>query len=339
MRSQVLVYRLSSMGDVAMVASLLKELSFQNPDYDFVIVSNHFYRDFFEGIKNVTFHPFYPKSTHQGIKGLLKLKGELSKYPIDLIADLHGSLRTRMLNIDSIFKNIQHVVINKERKIKKRVIASIEPLTPLKPTIQRYADVFTKLGLKISLSNKLSKHNRPRPELFRESLEKPSIHIGISPFAQHPYKVWDLKNWHTVFNSFSEADYSFYIFGGGKKEQDIATDWSSEHRNVVNCIGKLTLKEELDLISNLEYMISMDSSGMHMASLVGIRCLSIWGATHPYLGFLGYGQSFEDCIQVDHPNRPSSIYGDKPCLCDGVEAIDLVNPEMVINKIKEVSEK
>lgn len=119
MRYQVLVYRLSSMGDVAMVASVLKELSFQNPEYDFIVVSNHFFRDFFEGIDNVTFHPFYPKTIHKGIKGLLKLKGELSQYSIDLIADLHGSLRTRLLNLGSIFSNKRYAVIDKERQIKK----------------------------------------------------------------------------------------------------------------------------------------------------------------------------------------------------------------------------
>lgn len=219
------------------------------------------------------------------------------------------------------------------------MISSIDPLIPLKTTVQRYADVFTKLGLKIRLSNKLKKTNRPVPELFKELLPSSSILIGIAPFAQHPYKVWNVENWDIVFENLRDTDYSFYIFGGGEKEQEIASKWSDEYHNVVNCIGKLSLKEELDLISNLDYMVSMDSSGMHMASLVGVRCLSIWGATHPFLGFLGYGQSFDDCIQVDHPNRPSSVYGNKPCPCDGVEAIDLVTPKMVINKIKEVSGK
>jgi len=81
-------------------------------------------------------------------------------------------------------------------------------------------------------------------------------------------------------------------------------------------------------------MLSMDSSGMHMSSLAGTRSLSIWGATHPYAGFIGYGQSNDDCIQVEHPNRPSSVYGNKPCNCDGIEAIDLVTVEMIIVKVK-----
>jgi ADP-heptose:LPS heptosyltransferase len=82
-------------------------------------------------------------------------------------------------------------------------------------------------------------------------------------------------------------------------------------------------------------MLSMDSAGMHMASLMGLPVVSIWGPTHPYAGFLGYGQSLTDCIQIDHPNRPNSIYGNKPCLCGVYPCIDLISPESVVNKVKE----
>jgi len=103
---------------------------------------------------------------------------------------------------------------------------------------------------------------------------------------------------------------------------------------VHSVVGKYNLSQELDIIAHLDQMVSMDSSGMHMASLMGIPCVSVWGATHPYAGFLGYGQSMEDCVQVEHPNRPNSVYGNKSCLCDGVEAIDLVSSEMLVERIK-----
>ena len=77
----------------------------------------------------------------------------------------------------------------------------------------------------------------------------------------------------------------------------------------------------------------MDSSGMHMASLMGVPVISIWGPTHPYAGFLGYGQQWGDCVQIEHPNRPSSIYGNKPCVCGTVTCMDLIEPQMIVDKI------
>ena len=82
-------------------------------------------------------------------------------------------------------------------------------------------------------------------------------------------------------------------------------------------------------------MLSMDSAGMHMASLMGIPVVSIWGPTHPYAGFLGYGQLESDCLQIDNPIRPNSIYGNKPCFCGVSPCIDMITPASIVNKIKQ----
>ena len=66
-------------------------------------------------------------------------------------------------------------------------------------------------------------------------------------------------------------------------------------------------------MSHLDVMLSMDSANMHLASLTGIPVVSVWGATHPMAGFLGYNQDPENVIQIDLECRPCSIYGNKPC--------------------------
>lgn len=73
------------------------------------------------------------------------------------------------------------------------------------------------------------------------------------------------------------------------------------------------LREELILMSNLDVMVSMDSANMHLASLTGTPVVSVWGATHPYAGFLGCNQKEENAVQVSMPCRPCSIFGNKPC--------------------------
>jgi len=77
---------------------------------------------------------------------------------------------------------------------------------------------------------------------------------------------------------------------------------------------------------------------MHMASLVGTRVISLWGATHPYLGCLGWGQSIKDVLLPDrakYPLLPSSTYGQK--VFDGYEdAMRSIDPTDVITKVKEV---
>lgn len=334
---RIIVTRFSAMGDVAMVASVLKALQQQHNETEIIMVSRKAFAAFFEEIPRLTLHHIEPKGKHKGVFGLWKLFRELAVYKATYFADLHQNLRSNFLTTLFKFTSIKKEKLHKGRAEKLALIQhGEEPITPLKAMTERYAAVFRALGFSLSLTNKLLKEARPVPKQIEEKLRAQPKAIGIAPFAQHLYKVFPLQKMEKVIQYLTANNYSVFIFGGGKAEQAVAEQWSTENENVFNTIGQMGLKEELDLIANLQLLISMDSAGMHMASLVGTRCLSIWGATHPYLGFLGYGQDISDCIQVPHPNRPSSVYGNKPCICDGVEAIDLVTPEMVITKIKEV---
>ena len=61
------------------------------------------------------------------------------------------------------------------------------------------------------------------------------------------------------------------FFGGGKNEVETLSNWQKEIPNSENLAGKLSLKQELEKIAELELMISMDSANMHLAlSLIHI---------------------------------------------------------------------
>lgn len=86
-----------------------------------------------------------------------------------------------------------------------------------------------------------------------------------------------------------EENTTVILFGGRGNEAAELEKWQKELPGTFVAAGKLSLSQELDLISHLQVMLSMDSANMHLASLVGTRAVSVWGATHPYSGFLGYG--------------------------------------------------
>ena len=89
-------------------------------------------------------------------------------------------------------------------------------------------------------------------------------------------------------------------------------------------------------MSHLDAMVSMDSSNMHLASLTGTPVVSVWGATHPYAGFLGWGQSTDNIVQIDLECRPCSIYGQKPCRRGDYACMNGIAPETIIEKIEHI---
>ena len=199
----------------------------------------------------------------------------------------------------------------KENKIKK----------PLKPTTERYADVFRRLGFTLKLSH----------QLLPKSQQKSGI--GFAPFAQHEGKMLPIEKSLDLVKVLSQKN-QVYLFGGGKKEVEILKQWESEIENITSLAGKLSLKEELKKISELEVMISMDSANMHLASLVGTRVVSVWGATHYFAGFLGYGQSEKDIVEIKNLEcRPCSVFGNKPCYRGDYACLNQIEISEILNKI------
>ena len=109
-----------------------------------------------------------------------------------------------------------------------------------------------------------------------------------------------------------------------------------KHSNVINIANKFSLDQEMDVISNLSIMLSMDSANGHIAALMGIKVLTIWGVTHPFAGFSPYGQSDQNNIlanRLQFPKTPTSIYGDK--FPSGYEkAISSISAKEIISKLR-----
>ena len=101
---------------------------------------------------------------------------------------------------------------------------------------------------------------------------------------------------------------------GGKADKDQLDTLTLFSENVINVAGQYNFNEELDLISNLDVMISMDSGNAHLAAMLGVKVITIWGVTHPYAGFGAFNQPPANNLVPDRtqfPKLPTSIYGNK----------------------------
>nr|WP_255813283.1 glycosyltransferase family 9 protein [Chryseobacterium sp. MA9] len=320
--TKILAYRFSAFGDVAMTVPVFREFLEQNPGVEIIMVSRKNFEALFAGVPNVTFKGI-DLDDYKGLFGLRRLSNELIReFNPDCIANLHDVIRTKVLDRIYRRKGLKVFKIDKGKEEKEHLtdVWNLEKVQ-LKKTVERYADVFRKMGFKVELSHQL------RPTSEHQS------GIGFAPFAQHKGKMLPLEKSYELVRILAQK-HTVYFFGGGKKETETLERWESEIPNTKNLSGKLNLTEELNHIAGLELMISMDSANMHLASLVGTRCVSIWGATHPYAGFLGFGQSEEDVVQVkDLTCRPCSVFGDKECYRGDWACLEEFNIQKVIDRV------
>jgi ADP-heptose:LPS heptosyltransferase len=297
-----------------MLAPIVRAAAEQYPDLEITMLSQQRFADLFAHMPvNVLFHGVDTKSAslHEIVSGL-------DTY--DLVADMHSVIRSVYVRTAMRLKGAKVASINKGRIEKIQLTRGIKH-TPLKHTTERYTAVLAELGLPVDMD----KTQSPKGTLSKSG-------IGIAPFAAHQGKIYPIERMERVVQLLSEKGEHVVLFGGGKKEKAILESWAKKYPNVESVAGRHSMSKELDIIGHLRVMVTMDSGNMHLASLVGTRVVSIWGATHPYAGFLGYGQNENDCIQRDLPCRPCSIYGNKPCKFGDYRCMD-IQPEEILKQV------
>ncbi|HCQ75948.1 MAG TPA: ADP-heptose--LPS heptosyltransferase RfaF, partial [Leeuwenhoekiella sp.] len=136
----------------------------------------------------------------------------------------------------------------------------------------------------------------------------------------------------------NEKPLKVILFGGGKEEEQLLNSFAAKYENCINVAGKFSFEEELALISHLDTMLAMDSGNGHMAALFGVPVVTLWGVTHPYLGFAPYGQPEKNQLTADRkqfPAIPTSAYGNK--VPEGYErALHSIQPETVLKRLSAI---
>ena len=212
----------------------------------------------------------------------------------------------------------------------------------LKSTFERYSEVFTKLGLPFTPSfTSLFKDSKGYIGDFATFIPPKGDDrwIGIAPFARHGGKIYPLDKMEQVVAQLSQQEQTkLFFFGNGPEEEKTINQWCDRYPNCISFIGKTDFNGELRLISHLDAMLCMDSANMHMASLVGTPAVSVWGATSPLAGFLGWQQHMDDCIELQLECRPCSIFGNKPCRYGDYRCMN-IEPRIIAEKIIQKTNK
>ncbi len=340
-REKILVIRFSALGDVAMTVPVVKAFLDAYPEKELIMLGDKKLADLFYGIDRLDFFGADLNGAHKGILGIIKLFNTLRKhYAFNLVADLHGVLRTHLLRFLFTLIGKKSAVIDKGR-IDKYALTRREHkiFRPLSHATVRYINVFFRLGFQVdSIKEKISAFGNENQSANNPTLTAKKK-IGFAPFAKHDAKMYSLDSFKEIIKYFDDGSNELYLFSGKGAEERIVAVWRKEFRNVMQHLEKNSLKSELEIMKGLDLMLTMDSANMHLASLVDIPVVSIWGATHPYAGFYGYNQNPLNAVQVSLSCRPCSVFGNKVCWRGDHACMTSITPQMVIDKMNDVLAK
>lgn len=323
-----------------MLVPVVEALALRYPDLRITVVSRPMVESIFRLLPaNVQFVGINPRN-YAGVRGLWRMFTMLHRLAPTHVADMHNVLRTIALRHGFLFTDVKMRHINKDRAGRRAFLEA-----PVKQqqtsSFERYAEVLRRLGFPIEID-----HTRPAigsliahlPEVHLQPIAEGNYRIGIAPFAAHRGKIYPKELMEQVVEKLTEAGHHVYLFGAGSAEKDIIAEWTRRFDGAHSVVGKFAdIAGELKLMSQLHLILTMDSGNMHLAALSGRPVVSIWGATHPLGGFLGWGCSPGNILQCsDLSCRPCSIFGKAPCRRGDYACLYRITPEHVVQRIYEI---
>ena len=226
-------------------------------------------------------------------------------------------------------------------KPKRRALVNHKSNEPVTPIHERYRRVFRQLGLEAPDNFTRLYEGREWPvSPIVPVKEEGQRWIAISPFSSHRQKAYPLELMEQVIAQLCQHEnYRIFLIGGGKPEKIALRPIARKYKNVISMAEvKHTFIDEYALLGKCDLMLTMESANMHLASLVDLQAMTIWGPTSPACGYLGYNQMVEDDIQLDMDCRPCSITGDKPCKYGDFPCLKNIKPETIAQHVIEAVE-
>jgi heptosyltransferase-2 len=244
--------------------------------------------------------------------------------PIDLILDLHATLRSFRLKLS--FWNIPALTVDKRRwerflltKIKSVKIKRFfdKKFWGLEPQVERilkdFEDIFQDNRAK---RRTVDFRQGPHEELTSlgslEAYPIPGPYVVIAPSASFFYKRWPVASFVGLTKKLLEATHLHLVILAGPDDTFCEAFSEINSPRLHNLQGKTTLKESMQVLAHAKLCIGNDSGMNHIAEAYGVSCLTIFGPTDPRFGFAPHG-SKSRYLSKEMFCKPCSTTGKTPC--------------------------
>jgi heptosyltransferase-2 len=325
--------RLSSLGDVILTLPVVRALARAFPGAAITYWVKEEYRD------AVRFDPAIAhvralERDARGIEDLVSMSAELEDF--DLIVDLHGNVRTRLLR----FRQKAPVLHAPSYRLRRErwVRARWSRPAPTPSTLDRYAMALTPIGIAVEEMPRVEAGAAAEAWADEWMLGWPSESrpLALCPGARHFTKRWPEDHWLRLHDMLRAAGRRLVYFSldserralgtlAARVEEDSGSRWCSE-----------PLPHMAALLSRCAAAVTCDSGLMHLAAARGLRVAALFGSTDPVLGFAPAGEGHVVLCR-NESCQPCTLHGRDACPKGHFRCLTELKPEAVAEAVGRIA--
>lgn len=302
LQMKVLILRFSSIGDIVLTTPVIRCLKTQRPDIAIHYCTKRQYQDL------TAYNPYIDKCYYLD-ESLLQLVEQLRCEQYDLIIDLHGSLRTRLIKMMLGRRSVTVDKINFRKWLYVRFKAEVMPPVHL---VDRYVDTLKKLGV-INDGNGLN-HFMAADEyvpVHQLPYTHRSSYVAYAIGGQHATKRLPAPRIIELCRQLGEP----VVLLGDRHDRETGevVRQALGDELIYNACGLFTINQSASLLDQARLVFAHDTGLMHIAAALKKPIVSIWGSTTPQLGMYPYKTHHFILENTALDCRPCSKIGHEKC--------------------------
>lgn len=310
---QILVIRLSAIGDILLTTPILRLLRAYCPQARIDFLTKAAYHDLIRA------HPCVDRvllvPPQQGLHQTLQA---LRQTPYDMVLDVHRTLRTRLLARGLAARHKLHY---HKRPLRRALLVHLgwNTLRPLTAVPELYAAPLRRLGMHAPLSG-LEMHIAPESHAMVQAYcarvcpqAAAAPLLAVAPGAQWPTKRWLVERFADVARAMAHTHKAAIVLLGSAADRPLAQAIQARLPGpVLDSTGQLSLMETAALLQQCRLLLCNDSGLMHMATALGVPVVAIFGPTVEEFGFYPFHAQAQ-VLSAPVACRPCSTKGSARC--------------------------
>lgn len=312
--NNILVLRLSSIGDIILTTPFLRALRRRFPD---CTVQYAVRREFSELLRyNPHIDRLITVDITEGRNVLRGLNLALTRERFDAVFDLHNNFRTRVLR-NGVARRL-HTMDKRAWRRLLLVTAHVNFYQTVVPVAERYIETGREYGLRpdagppeIHFPEDVRGSARLRLRAAGWRTDTPLV--GMCPGAKHFTKRWPAERWTELARLLFARGYHVALLGSDAERDTAEEIRAVDPSRVHDCTGRLSLLETAAAMTFCRALFTNDSGLMHMGTAAGRPVVAVFGSTVREFGFFPYNTP-SAVLEVDGLRcRPCTHIGRADC--------------------------
>lgn len=270
-RTRIWVRLPNWLGDVAMVAPLLRALRVSRPDAEITLVARPQFLPLLERWSLADrLHALPPRGVGY-FRHFWKLRAEFADVWLLFTNSARGDLEARLAGARQRFGIVRPGKSRPFLTHRYRVPAEFDERAH--HILALWENFLRHFGLAAPLDRAPFRAPRSAPHA--------QLPIGLIPGSENtPEKRWPVAHWRTLITALPEE--TFVVFGTPNDAPIAdAVAMGFDSSRVTNLAGKTNLPAFADALASCRLLVTNDTGGMHLANALGVPLLALFGPTNP----------------------------------------------------------